>query len=255
VDFAHDYGTGRDDTFEASLSTYYAKQLEIDRVNLGAVELQAGPRFTLFPESVVGASGKVYGIVSGFTLGDDPYSRTAGGGASVRWKETSKLVLESAFEYRNRRYFNSDDYPDARDQTGDLFTVSAGAGGMFYGSTRWFIRAGYEWNSADKAWWSYQRPFGDIGLSHPVVMPWGYKAWLFSVYGGASKQDFSRPDPNIDPDVTRDDWEWHVGLNVDAEFTANFGMRVNVSFQKNESNLTNYTYQNFAVSFGPTLRF
>ena len=163
--------------------------------------------------------------------------------------------MEGAFEYRNRRYSNSEDYPDASDQTGDLLTGTFGAGGMFYGSTRWFARVGYEWNNATKDWWDYQRPFGDIGLAVPVVMPWGYKAWLFSVYGGGSWQDFSRPDPTIDPSVTREDWEWHVGLNVDADFTANFGARLSLSFQKNESNLPNYTYQNFAVSFGPTMRF
>jgi tetratricopeptide (TPR) repeat protein len=255
VDFAHDYGTGAEDTFEATLGSYYARQFEIERVNLGAADLQAGPRFTIFPESIVGASAKVYGIVNGFTLADDAYSRSLGGGVSARWKYSPRLVMETAVEYRDRRYFNSHEYPDSADQTGDFFSASAGAGGLLYGSTRWFVRVGYEWNDAVKDFWDSQRPYGDIGFSTPVAVPWGYKPWLFSVYGGGSWQDFSKPDPSIDASVTREDWEWHVGLNVDAEFAANFGMRLNVSFQKNESNLPNYTYQNFAVSFGPTMRF
>jgi Protein of unknown function (DUF560). len=255
-DFAQDLGTGgREDVFEANLSSYYAKQFEISRVNLGAAEVQVGPRLTLFSETMIGVSGKVYGIANGFTLGDDPYLRTFGGGASARWKMSPLLIMESAFEYRGRKYYNSEDYPSAADQSGDLYTFSFAAGGLVTGQTRWFVRTGYEWNNSGFDFWSYQRPFADIGLSSPVAIPWIYRAWLFTVYAGGSAQDFHRPDPSVDAATKRADREWHVGMNVDADLTSTLGLKANVAFQKNDSNLTGFGYQNFAVSFGPTLRF
>jgi tetratricopeptide (TPR) repeat protein len=255
-DFAQDLGTGgREDAFEANLSSYYAKQFEIGRVNLGAAELQAGPRLTLFPETIIGVSGKVYGIANGYTLGDDPYLRTFGAGTSVRWKVSPLLIMESAFEYRGRKYYNSDDYPSAADQSGDLYSFNFAAGGLLTGQSRWFVRTGYEWNNSGLDFWSYQRPFADVGLSSPVVIPWVYRAWLFTVYAGGSAQDYRRPDPSVDPATKRADHEWHVGMNVDAELTSALGLKINVAYQKNESNLTGFAYQNFAVSFGPTLRF
>jgi tetratricopeptide (TPR) repeat protein len=255
LEYEHDFGNARGDSFEASLAGYYAKQFEVSRVDLGAAELQAGPRFALFPETILGATTKIYGIVNGFTLGDDPYLRTLGGGVSVRWKSSPTLVFDSAFEYRNRKYFDSTDYPNASQQTGDLYTFATSGTGRLYGPVRWLFRTGYDWNSSGFEFWSYKRPFVDVGLSNPVLMPWFNRSWLFTAYAGLSKTSYSQPDPSVDPAITREDREWHLGLNIDADLAWNVGMRLNLYYQNNDSNLETFAYKNFAVSFGPTIRF
>ena len=247
----------RGDTFEASLATYYARQFELQRVNLGAAELAVGPRFVVFPETIVGLTTKIYGIVNGFTLGDDPYLRTFGGGTSFRWKVNPALTWETAFEYRNRKYYDSEDYPVASEQTGDVFSVAAGGTGLIYAPMRWLIRGGYDWNKSDFDFWSYTRPWVDVGLSTTFVVPgWYYSApWLLTTYVGVSATNYSSPNPAVDAFVSREDREWHVGMNIDADFAPNAGLRLNLYYQRNESNLDTFAFKNFAVSFGPTIRF
>ena len=257
LNFEHDFGNERGDSFEASLGTYYSKQFRIDRVNLGVAELQAGPRFALPSDHVVGASLKLYGIVNGYTLGDREYLRTFGAGASVRAKPTQAMVVESTFEYRDRKFFDSVNYPIASEQSGDLFTYALSGSGLVFGSVRWIARAGYDWSRADFTFWSYDRPFIDLGLPVAFVVSWFGKnqTWVLTPYAGASYVNYGGPDPSVDPDVTRRDHEWHVGATLDATLATNAGVRLNVHYARNDSNIANFSYRNFAVSIGPAVRF
>jgi hypothetical protein len=142
LEYAHDFGNERGDSFEASLGTYYSRQFHVERVNLGAVEIQAGPRFTLPPEYLPGASVKLYSIVNGFTLGDRPYLRTFGGGVSVRSRPSPTMIVESTFEYRGRKFYDSADYPTASEQSGDLYTYALAGSGLVYGPVRWVAPPG-----------------------------------------------------------------------------------------------------------------
>jgi tetratricopeptide (TPR) repeat protein len=257
LNYAHDFGNERGDSFEASLGAYYSRQFRVERVNLGAVELAAGPRFALLPEHLSNASIKFYSIVNGFTLGDRAYLRTFGGGVSVLTKPSPTMVVESTFEYRGRKFYDSADYPTASQQSGDLYTYALAASGLVFGPVRWIARAGYDWSKADFAFWSYGRPFIDLGMPIAFVVPWfgTNRTWLLTPYIGASFADYDSPDPAVDPTVTRRDREWHVGATLDAELATNAGIRVNVHYARNDSNLVNFAYRNLAVSFGPAVRF
>jgi hypothetical protein len=256
LNFEHDFGD-RGDTFEASLGTYYSRQFRVDRVNLGVAELAAGPRFALPSEHVVGASLKLYGIVNGYTLGDREYLRTFGAGASVRAKPTPAMVVESTFEYRDRKFFDSVNYPTAAEQSGDLFTYTLSGSGLIFGPVRWIARVGYDWSRGDFAFWSYDRPFVDVGMPVAFVVPWFGKnqTWVLTPYAGAYFANYDAPDPSVDPNVTRRDREWHVGATLDATLATNAGVRLNVHYARNDSNIANFAYRNFAVSIGPAVRF
>jgi hypothetical protein len=226
-------------------------------VNLGALEIQAGPRLTLLPEYLSGASVKLYSIVNGFTLGDRAYMRTFGGGVSVRTKPSPTMIVESAFEYRGRKFYDSADYPTASEQSGDLYTYTLAASGLVFGPVRWIARAGYDWSRADFGFWSYGRPFIDLGMPMAFVVPWfgTNRTWVLTPYAGASFANYESPDPLLDPTVTRRDREWHVGATLDAELATNAGFRVNVLYVRNDSNVENFAYRNLAVSIGPAVRF
>ncbi len=254
--FAHDFGD-RGDSLEASLGAYYSRQFNVERVNLGAVELQLGPRFVLPPEFAPGASIKLYGIGNAFTLGDRTYLTTGGAGVSVRTKPSPTTVVESTFEYRNRTFYDSVNYPTASEQSGDLYTYALSGGGLIYGSVRWLARVGYDWSRADFAFWSYQRPFIDLGMPIAFAVQWfgSNRTWVLTPYIGGSYAQYEEPNPSVDPDTKRRDREWHVGATLDAELAENAGLRLNVHYTRNDSNVVNYAYRNFAVSIGPAVRF
>ena len=183
--------------------------------------------------------------------------RTFGGGVSVLTKPSPTMVVESTFEYRGRKFYDSADYPTASQQSGDLYTYALAASGLVFGPVRWIARAGYDWSKADFGFWSYGRPFIDLGMPIAFVVPWfgTNRSWLLTPYVGASFVDYESPDPSLDPTVTRRDREWHVGATLDAELATNAGIRVNVHYARNDSNLVNFAYRNLAVSFGPAVRF
>jgi tetratricopeptide (TPR) repeat protein len=255
--YEHDFGNGRGDTFEAALVSYYAKQFKETRVDLGAVEVQLGPRLTVLPELMAGVSVKPYLIVNGLSLGDHPYFSTLGTGISLRSKINPVTVFESALEYRARKFYDSSNYPTAAQQTGDLLSYTAAGTGLVAGPVRWIARLGYDWNRADFDFWSYDRPNIDVGWPINFEVDWGgyKKSWLVTPYVGASMTRYAMPNPTYDPLVKRRDREWHVGTMLEAQIFGNAGVRINVQYLRNESNLPNFTFRNLSVSLGPAVRF
>jgi tetratricopeptide (TPR) repeat protein len=257
VTYVHDFQNQRGDTFEAALSTYYAQQFELKRFNVGAAEIQAGPRFGLFTEYMDGLSIRGYGIATGVLLGDRPYYSSLGGGVAVRYLSLEDSIIEGAFEYRDRNFYNSVNYPLAAEQTGTLLAYGLGSTGKFTDNLGWFVRGVIEQNRADTAYSAYQRWSVDVGLpiTFPVRVAGKVHHWVFTPYAGYSETDYDAPNPSIDPLVTREDREWRVGASLDAVLIKNAGLRVQVHYNDNQSNLTNFTYKNLAVSFGPMGRF
>lgn len=256
LNFEHDFGD-RGDVFEAGLGGYYARQFKLEQVNLGAIELQAGPRLLFFPEYISGTTIKFYGITNGIFLGDRPYFRTYGGGTSIRSKLNPVTVIETAVEYRDRKYYDSADYPTAGEQTGELITYSLAASGLIYGPVRWSGRISYDWNRSDFTFWSYRRPSVEVGMPITFNLTWfgGSRQGVVTPYIGANLTDFKIPNPDYDPIVTRRDRMWYAGSTFEANIVGQASLRLNVHYLRNDSNIVNFAYRNLSISFGPAFRY
>lgn len=261
ANYTHDFGNQRGDAFEATLGGYYSRQFELHRFNLGAVELQAGPRLALFPEHIDGYSVKYYGIGNAVSLADKLYYWTYGGGVTLRYQpgpvSNFDGTVESGAEYRNRKFYDSANFPASSGQTGELFVYFLTATGKVTPNLNWQFRAAYEHNSADLSHHSYRRISIDAGFPYTFTVPvaGASRRWVFTPYGGFSRTEYRSPDPAVDPGVTREDEEWRTGATLDAEIVKNAGIRVNVNFSSIRSNIINYTTDNFSVLFGPAARF
>lgn len=256
LNFEQDIGD-RGDTLEMGFGGYYAKQFQIKEVNLGAAELQIGPRLVFFPEYFSNTTTKFYGIVNSIFLGDNPYFRTYGAGASLRSKLSPVTVVETAVEYRDRKFYDSIDYPTAGQQTGDLVTVSVTGNGLIYGPVRWLARVSYDWNKSGFNFWSYRRPSVELGMPILFDLSWfgASRPAQITPYIGGSLSYFEIPDPAYDAAVTRQDHTWYVGTTVEANLIGDVNFRLNVNYLSNESNIINFAYRNLSVSFGPAFRF
>ncbi len=253
---SYDLGNQRGDTLEAGVVGYYAKQFLVDQFDLGMTELQVGPRLALFPEMIQGASLKLYGIANTVGLGGSNYFNTLGAGASSRFNLGVFAVAEPSFEYRQRQFFDSGNFPTASMQTGHLMTGAFSAEGVVPGWMKWAARAAYDRNETDFDQYTYDRWSIDVGVPFEFVTDWwGTRQWIVTPNAGFSYVRYAGPDPLVDPTVTRRDHEWRVGTIVDVQLKDNIGLRTQMQYSKNNSNLPNYTMSDFAVSFGPTLRF
>lgn len=251
VTFNQPVGNG---AIEASLTTYYADQFEIDRLDLGVAELVAGPRFGIVSGENSSLSLKPFGLASGVLLGDDPYLGVYGGGASARARLGDPLTLEPYFEYRNRTYFNSDDYPDAEDETGDLFTYAVGGSGALGETVTWFGRGGFKDNDARAGHESYDEYFLDLSVR--IAFGGGSAAapWLLTPSFSAEWTDYDAPNLAVDPQ-TREDFEWRAGARLDVPLWEALGLGIQVQYIRNDSNISRYDYDNLQITSGPTVRF
>ena len=122
---------------------------------------------------------------------------------------------------------------------------------------RWLVRGSYEQNFADFDFNSYRKMALDVGFPISFTVAWGGAnlQWTFAPYAGVSQVSYGAANPAIDPTVIREDREWHVGASLDAQLYKNAGVRVQVYYMVNESNIVNFALKNFAVSFGPLVRF
>lgn len=254
--FAQDFGN-RGDRFEVSLADYYAKQFQINQVDLGVAELQFGPRFVFFPQYFSNTTTRVYGIVNGVLLGDDPYYRTLGSGVSFDSKLNPVTTISTSVEYRNREFYDSTNYPTAGQQTGDLITASFAAKGLVYGPVGWLARLSYDWNASVFDFWSYRRPNAEFGMpvSFDVNVFGASHSGRITPYVGGYVLNFATPNPAYNPSVTREDRTWYVGATLETTIVGQASLRLNVNYLSNDSNIVNFTYRDLSITFGPALTF
>ena len=241
-------------TFEATLSGYYADQQIVDRLDLGFIELSAGPRFTNDDGSL---SFKPYGLVQGILLGGVPYQSAFGGGALLRWTYADGWWIEPQFEYKNRNYSNSTEYPSATDQTGDLYTYAVNLNGQIAEDLSWSSRLEFAQNDAAAKYQSYDQYSATLALEIGFDLL-GVDNWLLTPFASASWTDFkgiAPPERYAHLTTKRRDEMWSVGANLEVPLRNGVAMGVSVEYTKNHSNLDRDKYEDFTVIIGPQGRF
>lgn len=243
----------RGDALEASLLALGSQQFRLSQFNLGLVELVAGPRIAIGQN----ASFKVYGIGDMVWLGDANYFNAAGGGISARSTIGEIGVIEGFVEGRHRAFFNSVNFPTAAEQTGDFLSSGVVTELLLTSRLRGVIRAGYDQNQAIFDYNSYKRYSIDLAFPYEFTLPVFGTPHQFVVAPtlGFSWANYAAPNLIIDPTTLRNDSEQRYGAIFDAQIYSNVGLRTQIQYSKIDSSLSNYRTSNFAVGFGPTVRF
>ncbi|WP_134497388.1 tetratricopeptide repeat protein [Microvirga pakistanensis] len=252
----YDFENQRGDVWETLFSTYHARQFTIERLNTNIVDLQTGPRLALAPDSLPGAYVRPYLLGSFVWLGDAPYLGSIGAGVGLG--STIGLVqVEPFVEVRRREFRNSPTYRTADEQSGTVWSAGAVLGSPLYGPLRWQGRIAVSSNdTSDRyGYYGYGQVAADVAFPVDFAGPWGNGPWTFVPYIGFSQFRYDEPNQIIDPSVKRYDREWRVGAGLDMPVYQNIGLGVQVTYSTVASNLPNFRTRNFAISFGPTLRF
>jgi tetratricopeptide (TPR) repeat protein len=239
---------------EGQISGYYADQFEIDRLDLGFLDITAGPRF-VSDNSVV--SIKPYGVVQGILLGSDPYQLAFGGGVLTRIGLGEGWWIEPQVEYKRREYENSDDYLDATTQNGNFYTFAARLNGDITEDINWSTRLAYNRNRADEDYQSFDYYTATTTLRVAFDL-FGQENWAISPFASISFSDYKGIAPAEQEafiDKMREDVQWSVGAILEIPWGEHFSFNVQVQYTENESNLDRYTYDNLQVMLGPAGRF
>lgn len=246
----------RGDQFEIGLIGYASQQLRFTQFDLNLVEVVAGPRVAIDQNQ----SFKFYGIGTLAGLAHHKYIESSGVGFSYRTALGNFGLAEAYVEHRYRRFFNSDEFPTASLQTGNLLTAAVNSE-IRFGGVRVTSRIGYDRNNARPGldFNSYQRYSADVGIPIEFAVPSlfdnGWRQIIVTPAAGYSEVRYDEANWIVDPFVTRRDREIRLGGVLDVQLYQNYGIRTTVTQTWIDSNLPNFDTRNFTVAIGPTARF
>ena len=252
----YDFENQRGDVWESTLTGYYAKQFRVSRLDLGLVEATTGPRLAI--GEATGLSFRPYVLANDVALGSHQYFGTVGGGAGLRWRSESGVVVEPNVEYRHRDFSNSINYPTATLQNGALTIASLAVNGPTpVAAVNWQSRLSFTDGRSSYRPFAYRQVGIEVALPIEFEGPagWGASKYTFAPFASYYRTTYRAADPLVDPNIRRRDSEYHVGATLDTRLWGDAGFAVTVQYQKTNSNVANYRNKNFSVSFGPTARF
>ena len=253
----YDFNTQNGAGWETDVTAYYAKQFKVQRLDLGLIEIDTGPRLALWN---TGITVHPYAIANDVTLGGQQYFNTLGAGFSARFQLPMGITVDPGVEYRRRDFSNSGNYPTADFQTGHQVT------GYITGAGPLPVVAGLSWQarlavSTDTATY---RPYAYDDVSIDVAFPYAFAApaflqagrdWVIAPFVGYSDTPYKQADIVVDPLVKRHDNQWRVGSTLDMTVYRNIGFAIQVQYLNTDSNISNFRTHDFVVSAGPTIRF
>jgi hypothetical protein len=91
---------------ESNAIAYYSKGIGHSFLDLGAVEVNSGPRFDIDFSDIHFAAARAYGVANEVTLGERQFLHSAGGGLSLYRPITKDLGASSFYEFR-REWFDN----------------------------------------------------------------------------------------------------------------------------------------------------
>ncbi|MCP4382905.1 MAG: DUF560 domain-containing protein [Hyphomicrobiales bacterium] len=240
--------------FEAALSGYYADQDKVDRLDLGFAELNAGLRLLSEGGAI---SIKPYGLIQGITLGGAEYQTAYGGGALVRWTYADDWWVEPQFEYKDRTFYKTADYPTARNQSGDLYTYAVNFSSRLADNVNWNARLAHNQNRASANYQSFDQYRATMALQIGFDL-FDKEGWSISPFASYAETDFLGVAPNekfAGLDTIRKDRQWAVGADLEVPLYKEVALGVAVEYIKNDSNLDRDKYDTWVVAVGPQGRF
>ena len=254
VNYVHDFETQDSDTFEASLVGYDAQQFRLHQFDVGLLEVRAGPRFGILPDSAGGVSLKPYAIATGALLADAPYYGSAGGGLTLH-AAIGAVALDPYVEVVQQSFRNSSLYPLASQMNGTLSTYALQASAPVGPEVSLQSRVAVAHASAVFGPDSFDSYAADVWLPWNFSLPGDGRTWTLTPTAGVTDWRYGAPDPTINPFVTAHVTEWRVGLGLDIPIWKQIVLGTLLQYRDDVSNIAAFAMRDFSVTAGPTIKF
>jgi hypothetical protein len=269
--YSYDLGTQDRDTFEVGGTGFANHYSSVTRLDLGLVELNAGPRFNFSQPApwINGLSAKPYFITNDVSLGGNQYFDTLGAGGEVTALLWDDIHLKSLFEFRDKNFYFAPDRPLSRGLNGtdklfSLFlskpittTPFASELSLEFDYLNQDTRLAFYTNKTYAGVAAYRVHYDDpTGILH---FPW---ETTFLV--GRSWAYYAAPDPccntSNNPNLffsTSDQFTRHWRFGITQNFQVSDNVSVIVQLQRDvvSSNLSLYAYTGNSFLIGPQIRF
>jgi hypothetical protein len=259
VGLSHDYDfqNQRGDLFETRFVGYATHQFRVRDIDIALFDLSLGPRLALAPEWWPGASVKLYGVGGRAWIDGRSYLATAGAGVSFALPVMSRWTLGPEFEWRRASIDSGPFIPVTGFGSGEWFAGGISSNAKLNEWMKLDTRGLFRRGESNFVFQSFDQWTAEAALTIEFAPPFEMMSRHWSVVPFAKYilTDFDAANPFIDPLVVRRDRQWIVGAQFNAPIAKGFGVTTTVQYDKVESNIRNYTQENFSVMVGPTARF
>jgi hypothetical protein len=256
---SHDYDlqNQRGDTFETRFVGYATHQFQVKDVDVALFDLSWGPRLALAPEFWPGASVKPYVVGGRAWIDGSSYLATAGAGVSFSLPVTQRVTFGPEFEWRRASIDSNGLAPLTGFSSGDWYTGGVSSSVKFLEWIKLDARGLYRRGESAFVFQSFDQWVAEAALTFEFAPPFEMlsRNWSVVPFAKYIATEFDAANPFIDPLVVRNDRQWIVGAMFNAPIAKGFGVSATVQYDKVESNIKNYTQDNFSVMIGPTARF
>ena len=249
-----DFGDQNGNKLETRVTAYATDQFKLDSLNVGYLSGTVGPRLALLPGEWAGLTIKPYLTGTAAWVGGSPYDTSGGAGVSLSMPFGKALTISPSVEWQHADYPNND--PTQPLGTADWLTTGASASLRLSDTVSLNAAFNYRRSSALNAWQSYNQFSEEFDLPirvDPPLASIGQK-WTLTPFAILTQTGFDAPDIAVAPATRRDD-TWEVGVALDAPINAHLGISAAITYQRQNSNIPNYSYDNWSVLGGPTARF
>lgn len=256
---SHDYDlqNQRGDLFETRFVGYATHQFRLQDIDVALFDLSLGPRFAIASDYWPGASIKPYVVGGRAWVGGSGYLATLGAGLSLSLPVTSRWTVGPEFEWRRASIDSGALFPVTGFGSGDWYAGGFSSGLKIQEWLKLDSRGLYRRGDSNFAFQSFNQWTAEAALTIEFAPPFEIMSrnWSVVPYAKFIKTDFDAANPFIDPLTVRVDKQWIVGAQFNAPISKGFGVTATVQYDKVNSNIKNYTQDNFSVMIGPTARF
>ena len=257
--YSYDLGDQDRTTLDLTGSGFFTKHARVRDLDLVALESTFGPRTTLATWGLTDFTFHPYVIADYVHLGGDGLYHALGFGLEAQKRITPAITIRSIYEFRDQRFYDTPARPTVATLSGNLNAISLQGIYRFGGNQALTASVGFADDSARVASQDNRQLVGTLGYQIAYVVPFEFvqsgSAWTTTGAVTRSVYDYGGPDPLVSATTTRLDRVWRFSVVENAPFTKQLGLYMQLQYDRVNSTLINFSYNNFTVLFGPQVHF
>lgn len=253
----HSYDFGRQDnlTYESSAFLFVSRQADLENLHTTQFEVTTGPRWAPFKNEFKGISLRPHIVANGVWRSDDFISRVVGGGLNARFQNEGPVGIDATYQYRDRNFSDRTVFLQQRDGHENYFAAQL----RYQVQPQTVLFSRFEYIERDTA----AEPFhsteygivGGIERYYAVPFAWSPGPWRSYLTGGYRGTEYAAADPNVDPNVVRDDDEWRIAIGQSVPITGQWRANAEINGTFVESNINNFERDNWSATLSASYAF
>jgi hypothetical protein len=184
-------------------------------------------------------------------------ARGAGGGVEFSMPLDARLFFQSSYEILYQDYRDTRALPSGSQRTGAEQRLQGQLTLALDETFRLVGRLGANHRAADAGWERYREGFGELGVQARYSAPFEITDWPWTAFASvrATRTRYSEPDPTVAPATRREDSEYRFAARNTFRVNETWALELRLAHTINNSNITNYEFDNTAVTLGGVIRF